>query len=73
VDFDPPLPFKREEPEEPEDAPRAAARRCLRCGRAFPSAGPQNRLCGPCKAALGSVSPLEPDSLPTVSVVDLAP
>jgi hypothetical protein len=34
-------------------------RACLRCDRPFPSEGPHNRLCQPCREYLGEYPPEE--------------
>jgi hypothetical protein len=38
--------------------PGSKVRPCLTCGAPFPSEGPHNRMCGPCRVA--SVSPYAP-------------
>jgi hypothetical protein len=40
--------------------PPPTTRRCLRCDAAFPSAGPQNRLCRDCRVHLASGPSPEP-------------
>jgi crossover junction endodeoxyribonuclease RusA len=42
----------------PKGVDRQAARTCLRCGDAFASSGPENRICSPC----ASINALLPDS-----------
>ena len=44
----------------PEGLDRRAARTCLRCGNAFGSSGPENRICSPC----ASINARLPDSTP---------
>jgi len=63
IAFDPPVHIATRPPGKPRERgkyqpaylrPSDKPRRCLRCSRMFASQGPHNRLCDPCRAAIGT-------------------